>query len=381
MANQNNTLTNVIDSLLARGLLALREQAVMPLLVNRQYEADPGTQGDSISVPLPSAVAVADVTPDYIPPSDTADTTPGTVSIPLNRWKEAAFYLTDQDLTEISARTGFMPMMASEAIRGIANEIDQFILGLGAKFYGVQGTAGTTPFGTAEITDAAQVRKVLNNQVCPIDSRRLVFNPDAEANALELRAFHDASFGVGGAAILEGQITRRLGFDWFMDQNVQTHTAGTGTGFLVNLSPGYNVGDTSIVIDGGGGLTMVEGDVITFASHTQTYVVTNTSDITTSGTMTIQPGLVAAVADDEAITITATHAMNLAFHRDAIAFVSKPLAASSHPGSIIQSAVDPISGIALRLEVTREHKRDRFSYDVLYGAEVVRRELGARLLG
>jgi hypothetical protein len=87
------------------------------------------------------------------------------------------------------------------------------------------------------------------------------------------------------------------------------------------------------------------------------------------------------VADNVAITIRATHVMNLAMHRDFIAFASRPLAGSNHPSSVISQVVDPISGLALRLEITREHRRDRFAYDILYGADVVRRELGARLAG
>lgn len=376
-----NTLTNVIDKLLARGLLALREQAITPQLVNREYETTPGTQGSTIDVPVPSAVAVQDVTPAATPPA-TADQTPGTVPIQLSRWKEAPFHLSDKDMSEISASADYLPMVASEAIRAIANEVDSYVLSLASKFYGIQGTAGTTPFASA-ITDAAQVRKVLNKQLAPMDSRWLVMDPDAEANALELRAFHDASFGVGAQAILDGQITRRLGFSWAMDQNVQTHTAGTGTNFLVNNGGGYAVGTKTLAVDTGTG-TLLVGDLITFASHTQTYVVTSALS---GGSVSIEPGLVTAVADNEAITGPGdtggigTHVMNAAFHRDAIALVSKPLVASSHPASIIRSAVDPVSGLALRLEVSREHKRDRYSYDVLYGAEVIRRELGARLLG
>lgn len=376
-----NTLTNVIDKLLARGLLALREMAVTPLLVNRGYEETPGTQGSTVDVPVPSAITVQDVTPAATPPS-TADDTPGTVAITMNRWKEAPFHMSDKDMSEISASADYFPMRATEAIRALANEVDGYVLSLFSKFYGIYGTAGTTPFQTS-IADATQLRKVLNNQLAPMDNRRFVMNPDAEAEALELRAFHDASFGVGGAAILEGQITRRLGFDWFMDQNVATHTAGTGTNFLVNASAGYAVGTKTIAVDAGSG-TLLVGDILQFAGHTQTYVVTSALS---GGSVSFEPGLVAAVANNEAVIGPGdtggygTHVMNAGFHRDAIALATKPLEGSNHPASVISSMTDPISGLTLRLEHTREHKRDRWSFDILYGAEVIRRELGARLAG
>ena len=44
-------------------------------------------------------------------------------------------------------------------------------------------------------------------------------------------------------------------------------------------------------------------------------------------------------------------------------------------------AVDPVSGVALRLEVSRQFKQTTFSYDVLGGAAVIRRELGVKILG
>jgi len=375
-----NDITNVMDKLLARGLLALREQAVMALLVNRQYESSPGSQNDTINVPTPPTVSVTAVAPSsWKNAAEPEDVAPGNVAITLNQWNESVFYLTDKEQTEIAGRAGYLPMLASSAIKGLANDVDGFLLSLFRKFYGVYGTVGTIPFSTS-IADATQVRKVLNNQLCPMGDRRLVMNADAEAEALELRAFHDASFGVGGAAILEGQITRRLGFDWFMDQNVTTHTAGTGSGFSVNGI--HAVGVKTIAVQSGSG-TILEGDIVTFDSHTQTYVAT--ADLSGS-TLTIEPGLVSALADDEAMTAPGdtggitSHVMNGAFHRDSIALVTKPLAGSAHPNALVQSAVDPISGIALRLEFVRENKRDRFSYDILYGAEVIRRELGCRLI-
>lgn len=377
-------LSNVIDKLLARGLLALREEARMPLMVNREYETSPGSQGSTVDVPIPTAVAVQDVTPGATPPS-TTDQTPGVTSITLDRWKEAAFYLTDKDYTEIGARAGYLPMVASEAVKAIGNEVDQYLCGLGSKFYGAYGTVATTPFAS-NINAAAQIRKVLNTQLCPMNDRWLLIGAECEANALQLQAFHDASFGVGPQAIIDGQITRRLGFNWVMDQNVRTRTTGTGTNYLVNqTSPGLTVGTKTIPADTGSG-TILVGDLVTFANHTQSYVVTTALS---GGSFAVEPGLVAAVPNNTAIytptetggTGGGTETMNLAFNRNAIALVSKPLAGSIHPGAFYETIVDEITGLVLRLEVTREHKRDRFSYDILYGGDVIRRELGARLIG
>ncbi len=43
--------------------------------------------------------------------------------------------------------------------------------------------------------------------------------------------------------------------------------------------------------------------------------------------------------------------------------------------------VDPVSGIALRLEVSRQYKQTTFSYDILGGAQLIRPELAAIVAG
>lgn len=370
-----NVLTEVTPKLLAQGLMALRENSISPILVNRAYEPMAGQKGSTIDVPIPSAITAQAVTPAATPPS-TADVAPTSVPIALDQWFEAPFYLTDKDVLE--AMDGTIPMQASEAIKALINKVDTQILSNYVDFYGWYGTAGTTPFASSTI-DATQIRKVLNQQLAPMDDRRLMLDPDAEAKALELRAFQDMSFSGSAMAILEGKINRKFGFDWFMNQNIPTHTAGTGAS--MQTAAAGSVGATTIAIDTGTG-TLVVGDIITFAGHTQTYTITAAVADVSSATIAFQPALKAAVDNDALITKKASHVVNLAFHRDAIAFATRPLESDATGlGAIIQSAVDPISGLTLRLEVTREHKRTRFSYDMLWGSKVVRRELGGRLAG
>ena len=309
-----NDLSKVVDKLLAQGLLALRGTCVMPRLVNSDYSNLAAQQGASIDVPIPSAIKAQAVTPGATS-QDTGDISPVSATIKLDRWMEAPFYLTDKDLME--ANRGVIPMQASEAVKAIANDVNATLLGLGRKFYGMVGTPGTTPFST--VVDATNARKVLNRQLAPVNDRRIVLDPDAEAAALGLSGFADVSKSGDARPIIDGTIGRKYGFDWAMDQQVPTFEAS----------------------------------------------------VMTEGALTVNGANEAGA-----------QVVSLAFHRDAIAFATRPLMDSANGlGNLIQSAVDPVSGLSLRLEVSREHKRTRFSYDILYGADVVRRELGCRIAG
>ena len=309
-----NDLSKVVDKLLAQGLLALRGTCVMPRLVNSDYSNLAAQQGASIDVPIPSAIKAQAVTPGATS-QDTGDISPVSATIKLDRWMEAPFYLTDKDLME--ANRGVIPMQASEAVKAIANDVNATLLGLGRKFYGMVGTPGTTPFST--VVDATNARKVLNRQLAPVNDRRIVLDPDAEAAALGLSGFADVSKSGDARPIIDGTIGRKYGFDWAMAQQVPSFEAS----------------------------------------------------VMTEGALTVNGANEAGA-----------QVVSLAFHRDAIAFATRPLMDSANGlGNLTQSAVDPVSGLSLRLEVSREHKRTRFSYDILYGADVVRRELGCRIAG
>jgi hypothetical protein len=369
-----NSLTNIVPQMLVRGLSVLRESVQMPFLVNRAYESEAAQRGDTVTIPVPSAMIAKDVQPG-LTPTAAQDVTPTLVNIPLDKWRYADFTMTDKDLVEI--QEGYLPLQAESAVKALANKIDTDLIGLGSQFYGAAGTVGTD---VDAVKDIVECRKVLNEQLAPVDNRNIVISPAREAEMLSIPAFHDASFGVGGEAILEGRITRRLGFGIAMDQNVMDFEAGDSANGVLNGAA--SEGDTTVAIDGGTG-SYVAGDLVSFAGHDQTYVVT--AGGTASGvTISIQPALQVDVADGAAVTAVADHELNLAFHRDAIAFVTRPLASDPDAnalGSIVRSISDPESRLTLRLEITRQNKQTNWSWDILYGYAVIRRELGARFLG
>jgi hypothetical protein len=376
-----NALAEVVPKLLAQGLLALRQQSIMPRLVNRSYDAMAAERGTTVNVPIPSAVSATPVVPAATSATATVtDIVPTSAALILENWYEAAFALSDKEILEVM--DGVLPMEASEAIKSLANVVDADIFAEYVGVYGFSGT-GTTPFAT-DLSDYTNSRTVLNRQLAPMNDRRVVLSPDAEGNALLLRAFQDAGFGGGAGVILEGQIGRKVGADWWMSQNVPSHTAGTAAGATTNAT-GYAVGLKTITLATAGTGSILVGDIITFAGQTQTYAVTaGDASVADGGTISFEPGLVAAIpAAATAITLKASHAVNLHFHRDAIAFASRPLLDTSFEDRLVamQSAVDPISGLTLRLEVTREHRRWKWAYDILWGAKLIRPALATRLTG
>ncbi len=373
-----NTLTEVIPKLLAQGLLALRQQAIMPRLVNRAYDAQAGEKGSTIDVPIPSAVTVASVTAAATPPS-TNSQTPTSANIVMSNWEEAAFFLTDQDMQE--AMNGFIPMQASEAVKAIANSVDVALLSLYKNIYGSAGVAGTAPFA-ADLSEYLAARKEMADQLAPMDPRYMVIDPTAEANALALRQFSDAAFRGDDAGIINGQIGRKYGALWVMDQNIPAHAAMDADLLgAINDAGAIIAGVKTLTVDA---LTSApnEGDIFTIADITGQYVCD--AGCTTT-LLNFTPGLengLATADGSEVITFHGAHTPNLLFHRDAFALAMRPFSGVDPLNlGAFQSALDPVSGLALRLEVTREHKRTRFSYDVLYGVQTVRPELAVRVLG
>lgn len=378
-----NTLDDLMPQILARALVTLRSRLVMPGLVNTDYKADAAKKGQTVDVPLPPVVEARDVTPGATPQASD-DIVGDSVPIQLTNWKEAAIHLTDREQLEVIDDTVIMAVDA--AAYALARAVNASIFSQYKGVYGYTGTAGTTPFATTYAV-ATAARKVLNNQNAPLEDRRMVVSPDAEENAINLSAFADAGFTSQNGVILEGNIGRKLGFDWFMDQQVPTHTAGTiTTGLIAKAATAQAIGDKTIVCTTAastGACALKEGDIVSFAGDDQTYVLTadaTQASASSDVTLNIEPGLKVALTGSQAVTVRSTHEVNLAFNRGAIALAVRPLG-QSQAGGRMMTMVDQVTGLPLRLEVSRQHKQDNWSLDILWGTKLVRPDLACRVAG
>ena len=372
--------TNITQTLVTMGLNALRQRVVLPRIVNRNVQGDiTGVKvGATVNVAIPAAITTRTVAPDVVPPAVTA-VTPTSVGVTLDQWEEAPFAMDDKGLAQV--QDGIVPMQVSEAIKSLANTIDNFLWGLthdGGGFFGYAGTAATVPFAT-DLTTLTQAIKLAEEQLMPIDVEDtfLIVNPAAKANMMLLRQVADASVRGSDQTVVRGTIGEIMGLTGVMSQNVPSHTSGTDLTGAINDTTGLAVGTTTLVVDGFSPAVQ-PGDIITIAGDTQTYVATGTP---TTTEIIIEPPLKVAIptADgNEVITVKADHVSNLLIQRNAIAFAIAPL---PEEGPGMATAVDPESGLTLRLERTRQNKQWQWSFDALYGASVVRRELGVRIAG
>ena len=385
----NNSLSSVIPLIFTMGLKALRHNCVMPRLVNTDFGKEVMEKGQVINVPLPSVINTNAVVPAAYAP-DPGNLAPTTAPIPLNNWQEAPFVLNEKELAQII--DGIVPIQVSAAAEAMASYINSTIFACYAGVYGFTGTAGTTPFATT--ADATNARKILGQQLAPTANRRFVLDPNAEANALSLPAFQYYMNSGNTDVIKEGEIGRKFGFDFFMDQQVPTQVAGTLTGTVTangvtaGVPNGNYIGGTgtiSIATGASSSFAPNVGDIITFSGDTQTYAVVSGAALgaSTNGIFTISPAKVVTTAGGETVTLKASHVVNLAFHRDAFAFASRPLQKTDLLADPDESYMipDPVSGVTMRLTYRREFHRTRLAFDVLWGVGLIRPQLATRVAG
>lgn len=387
-----NSISNVVARLYAQSLGVLGQRAIMPALVNRAYEEQAnGQRGSVISVPFSSAATTYEVEPSTNNPTDVNGFAPTIKNITLSEWRASHYAVTDKEDTEILA--GIIPGQADAAMLALSTFVEEFILKLYKQSWNHVGIAGTTPFTRAAgTTDASRLEfsqigetAVVNSTIAkmtenftPSNDRRLILDSAAQANALGIAAYQNYSWSNNADAIRAGTLDMRQGFNIFASTSLPFHVAGGSAALAGNnrreTTGTAAIGNTSVAVASLADEDFLEGDLIAFVGDTQQYVIT----AQTPTTIEFLPGLKVAKATGTLITTTPSHQVNLAFQRDAITFVNKPLPVRR---AEVAAGIDPASGLALRLEQKRQNKQDLWEFDILFGGAMLRPEHVVRILG
>lgn len=393
----NNLLT--IQMITNEALRILENNLAFTKQVNREYDsafAKSGAKiGNTLNIRKPVKYGVTTG-----PGLSVQNTTETSTPLVLNTQAHVDVEFSSSDLAlsidEFSDRI-LKPMIAE-----LANKIDMDGLALVKQVPDAVGSP-TALADTLKTYLAAGV-KLDNNSTPRDDTRAVVFGPTAQAGLVDNLKGLFSDVTEVSRQYKEGTMGKTAGFKFSMDQNVQSHTNGTGVANPV-LVNGASQSGSSLTVSGLTG-TLKAGDTFTIAGvyavnpmskqstgQLRQFVVT--TDVAAAGTsVSFSPDLVATGATKNVTALPAnnapltfvggagaTYETGVAFHKDAFTFATADLPL---PKGVDMAArvSDSQLGISMRAVSDYLISSDQFvtRIDVLYGWALIRPELACKVL-
>jgi len=342
-------------------LMVLTGNLVMADLVHRDYSDELVSVGDTISIRKPAKF----VAKNFTGTAEAQDITEGSVSVKLDRFRDVTVAVSSKQMSLDIA--DFSAQVVEPAMQAIAQAIDQDILALAVS------KAGYTKEGTkdaADLADIAAMAKHLDIAKAPIQGRSLVLHPEHKYRYALTENLSNVSYAGDNETLRDALLGRVYTLDTYMDQNAPDSAAatpGTAKAFTVTGSKG----DTTVTVSQLEG-TIAAGDGFILDGYF--YRFTEGGE----GELAIDQKL---MSDCDAMAATAVNApSSVAFHRNAIALVSRNLAL---PMGASNAAYASAGGLGVRVvyDYDSATKTDKISFDVIYGVKELDENLICRLTG
>lgn len=379
-----NTITNLIPDAYEALDIVSREMTGFISAVSTDNSAERVELNGTVRIPVTQAQAAADNTPAQEVP-DTGDQTIDNVTMTIDNSKHVPIRWNGEQ-TRGYKRNGLFSNTRAEQIaqgmRTLVNLIEADIAGEYIRASRAYGTAGTTPF-SSDLSDLANMKKILTNNGAPLGDRQCVINSAAMVNLLGLTNLTQVNAAGSDETLRAGEVSRLFGFNIYESAQIQDHTKGTATGFDAN--GGEPVGETTIVVDGSDSGTILAGDVVTWAGDTNKYIVVSStaSGAATGNIVIAKPGLREALADTVEGTIGANYTANMCFSRSAIQLATRTPAMPDGGDKAIdmQTITDDRTGISFELVLYPGFRRNVLHVAIAWGTKLIKPEHTAILLG
>lgn len=385
-----NTLTGLVPTIYAGLDVVSRELIGFIPNVQRDASAESGAVGQTVRSPVVPAISTENITAGNTP-ADSGDQTVGYVDVSITKSKAAPIRWTGEEQLSVTKDGVINTILAAQfaqAFRALANEVETDLGALYTSASRAYGTAGTAPFGTAaDLSDFANANRILDDNGAPASGRVMIVGSAARAN---LEGKHSELFkvnesGDAGAMLRQRQMRQLMGFTMGFSGGVASHTKGAGTGYDVDLSAGYAVGDTTIHLDGGTVNTtgIKAGDVITFAGDTNKYVVgTGTTEVEADIVLN-DPGLRATLATATEATIGGNHTANMFFSQNAMLLAARvpAMPLGGDDADDVMNITDPVSGLTFQVAMYRQYRRIKYEVGLAWGVKCVKEAHCGILLG
>ena len=200
--------------------------------VNRNWEGDIASQGDTVKILTPGNVTIGtlDSTVSY------SEIAPTSTSLVIDQQKVFAFKINDVALAQ--ANTDIMEGYLNKAKHAIEVEQDVYLLGkhVDVASGNVIGGTSTVALTVSNIyAQFVQLAQILKNSSAIVDGKKpwVVINPDIEAILLQSTQF-TSSYQIADETLRNGSIGRIAGMDVLVTPNL------TATDGKINVLAGTN---------------------------------------------------------------------------------------------------------------------------------------------
>ena len=344
-------------------LMCLQSNLVMADLVHRDYADEFVAVGDTISIRKPAKF----VAKNFTGTTEPQDITEGSVTVKLDRFRDVTVAVTSKELSlDIE---DFSAQVVQPAMQAIAQAIDQDLLAVAAE------KAGSTLDGTKEATDLSDIAamaKQLDMAKAPVQNRSLVLHPEHKYRYALTENLSNVSYAGDNETLRDALLGKIYTLDTYMDQNAPDSVAEAPGDATVCMISGEKGATTVLVrwLEG----TIREGDGFVLDGYFYRFL----GNLDTNGEVAIDQPLMHTVADVAVTLVNAPH--SLAFHRNAIALVSRNLAL---PMGAANAAYASAGGLGVRVvyDYDSATKTDKISFDVIYGIRELEPSLICKLKG
>lgn len=365
--------TFITPQMVAKEALAiLRNNCVYKDLVHTDYSGDfVNKQGDTVNVRVPATLSAK----KFATTIDKQNVTESYVPVKLDILRDVSVAVTSKDWT--LNLEDFSKQVIAPAVAAIGEVIDADIANL--IFEKAGSTVTRTALAPTTLGDFASIAKALDIAKAPKMDRSLVMTPHHKYAYGLLDNLVKGSYAGDSDLLRRNELGPVFGIDTFMDQNTPTSTAATsGTAIgTVKVASSSDAGEVDLTEGSAATATFKAGDGFVYGGVLYRFTADATLSTSALASVAVDPVFPADIAATTVVVVR--NGSSLAFHKDAFAFVNRPLAI---PQGAVKAATATADGLSVRVifDYDIDTKSDIISFDILYGVKELRTAFAVRLV-